>query len=95
MYSKNSKEYYTKKGKSDIKKILGNQVLKSIKSIKNDEYLKQALLRSSLQNLFRFLSTINESINAKIELNIFKGELSKQAKLDCARTFIEALFYDC
>lgn len=84
MYGEKSEKYYISKAESEIKRILGNQLLKSIKSIKSEEYLKKALVRNCLQELFRTLSKLTENSQAKLDLKIFRGELSKQAKIEYA-----------
>ena len=84
MYGEKSEKYYISKAEQELKKILGNQLLKSIKLVKSDDYLKKSLLKNCLQELFRMLSILNESNEARLELNIFRGELSKQAKIEYA-----------
>ncbi len=84
MYGEKSEKYYISKAEQELKRTLGNQLLKAIKSIKSDENLKKTLIKNCMQELFRTLSRLTESNQAKIDLKLFKGELSKQAKIDYA-----------
>ena len=84
MYGEKSEKYYISKAEQELKRILGNQLLKSIKSVKSDEVLKKILIRNCLQELFRTLSKITENNQAKLDLKLYRGELSKQAKIDYA-----------
>ncbi len=86
MYGDNSKKYYEKKAKKELDKILGNQLLNSIKILKDEQLQEKLLVRNILQEMFRFLSILNESNEAKLNLyRNYKGEMSKQAKRDFAK----------
>lgn len=83
MYGDKSKKYYENKAKKELDKILGNQLLNSIKILGNQEIQEKALARNLLQETFRLLSILNESNEAKLNLySNYKGEMSKQAKKD-------------
>lgn len=86
MYGDSSKKYYEKKAKKELDKILGNQLLNSIKMLKNEQLQEKQLVRNIFQEMFRFLSILNESNEAKLDLYTnYKGEMSKQAKRDFAK----------
>lgn len=86
MYGDGSKKYYEQKAKKELDKILGNQLLNSIKILKNEQLQEKLLVRDILQEMFRFLSILNESNEAKLNLySNYKGEMSKQAKKDFAK----------
>ncbi len=86
MYGDSSKKYYEEKAKKELDKILGNQLLNSIKILKNEQLQERLLVRNILQEMFRFLSILNESDEAKLNLySNYKGEMSKQAKKDFAK----------
>lgn len=82
-YGKDSKSYYEKKAKKELDIILGNQLLNAIKMINYEKKQEKILARNLLQEMFRFLSILNESNEAKLNLYTnYKGEMSKQAKKD-------------
>lgn len=80
MYGEKSKKFYEEKSKEQLKRILGNQLLNSIKLVKKDEFNKKIIIKNMMQEIFRVLSKINESNIAKLELNSLRNELSLQAK---------------
>lgn len=85
MYGEGSKKYYEKKAIKDLEKILGNQFLYAVKMLNLELLEKKTLVNNLLQDMFRFLSILNESNEAKLNLyNNYKGEMSKQAKRDFA-----------
>lgn len=86
MYGDKSKKYYKDKAKKELDKILGNQLLTSIKILSHQEIQEKILARNLLQEMFRFLSILNESNEAKLNLySNYKGEMSQQAKKDFAK----------
>ena len=83
VYSLMLKSYYEKKAKKELDIILGNQLLNAIKMINYEKKQEKILARNLLQEMFRFLSILNESNEAKLNLYTnYKGEMSKQAKKD-------------
>lgn len=80
MYGESRKEYFEHKAEGQLKRILGNQLLNSIKLIKFEEFNKKLIINNTLQGMFKFLSQLNESNKSKISLNSYKSELSLQAK---------------
>lgn len=86
MYGNSSKKYYEEKSKKELDKILGNQLLNSIKILKNEQLQEKQFIKNIFQEMFRFLSILNESNEAKLKLySNYKGEMSKQAKKDFAK----------
>lgn len=86
-YSGNSKKYYENKAKKELNTILGNQLLNSIKMINYEKKQEKIIAKNLLQELFRFLSILNDSNEAKLNLySNYRGEMSKQAKKDFARS---------
>ena len=86
MYGESSKVYYQKKAKKELEKILGNQLLNSIKILKKEQLQEKATINNIFQEMFRFLSVLNESNESKLNLYTnYKNEMSKQAKKDFAR----------
>lgn len=82
-YGEDSKNYYEKKAKKELDIILGNQLLNSIKMINYEERQEKRIAGTLLQEMFRFLSILNESNEAKLNLYTnYKNEMSKQAKKD-------------
>lgn len=83
LYGENSKNYYEKKAKKELDIILGNQLLNSIKMINYEKRQEKRIAGTLLQEMFRFLSILNESNGAKLNLYTnYKNEMSKQAKKD-------------
>lgn len=81
------KKYYENKAKKELNTILGNQLLNSIKMINYEKKQKKIIAKNLLQELFRFLSILNDSNEAKLNLySNYRGEMSKQAKKDFARS---------
>jgi len=86
MYGENSKKYYTQKAEKELENILGNQFLYAVKGVILENTSEQKFASNLLQDIFRFLSILNESNAAKYNLyKNYKGEMSKQAKRDLAR----------
>ena len=85
-YGGNSKKYYENKARKDLNTILGNQLLNSIKMINYENKQEKLIAKNLLQELFRFLSILNDSNEAKLDLySNYRKEMSKQAKKDYAR----------
>ena len=84
LYGKKSKEFYENKSKQELKRILGNQLLNSMKKIKQEDYQKKIIIKNTMQDVFRFLSALNQSNSARFELNTYRPELSAQAKKEYA-----------
>lgn len=86
VYGENSKKYYEQKAKKELDKILGNQLLNSIKMLNDEKLQEKTFIRNILQEMFRFLSILNESNESKLNLySNYRHEMSKQAKKDFAR----------
>lgn len=86
MYGENSKKYYENKAKKELENILGNQFLNAIKMINNEKLQDRRFITNLMQELFRTLSIVTESNQAKYNLfTEYKGEMSKQAKKDFAK----------
>jgi len=84
-YGEDSKSYYEKKAKKDLDIILGNQLLNAIKMINYEKKQEKMIARNLLQEMFRFLSILNESNLSKLDLYAnHKEDMSKQAKKDLA-----------
>lgn len=95
MYGDKSKKFYEQKARKELKKILGNQLLKSIKIINYEKSQEKIIAKNLLQEIFRFLSILNESNEAKLNLyNNYRGEMSKQAKKDFAKNKANASSMD-
>ncbi len=84
VYSDKKADYYENKAKEDLKKILGNQLLKAIKEINYEENEEKYLVRSVIQSLFRIFSQENERNMANLKLITGRGELSKESKIEYA-----------
>ena len=85
MYGDSSKKYYEKKANQELDKLLGNQFLYAVKMLNLEQLEKRTLVNNLVQDIFRFLSILNESNEAKLHLyKNYKGEMSKQAKRDYA-----------
>ena len=83
MYGESSKNYYKKKAQKELENILGNQFLYAVKMTDYENLQKKIFAKNLLQEMFRFLSILNESNEAKYNLyKNYKGELSTQAKKD-------------
>ena len=86
LYGESEKKSLEKKAKEKLENILGNQVLTCIKQLNIEQFKKQVIIEGIIQNLFRTLSIIVESNEAKHELyKNYRGEMSKQAKRDYAK----------
>ena len=85
MYGDGSKKYYEKKAIQELDKLLGNQFLNAVKMLNLEQFENKTLVNNLVQEMFRFLSILNESNEAKYNLyKNYKGEMSKQAKRDFA-----------
>ena len=86
MYGKSSKIYYENKAKKELNKILGNQLLNKIKELNLQEKQEKRFVTNLLQEMFRFMSILNESNEAKFDLYFnYRSDMSMQAKKDFAK----------
>lgn len=86
LYGDTNKKELEEKAIKQLDNILGNQLLKAIKEINQENLRKQVLVNSIIQDLFRTLTLLVESNNSKYDLyKNYKGEMSKQAKKDYAK----------
>lgn len=86
LYGDTNKKELEVKAIKQLDNILGNQLLKAIKEIKQENFRKQVLVNNLIQDLFRTLTLLVESNNSKYDLyKNYKGEMSKQAKRDYAK----------
>lgn len=91
MYGKTNKNNIKLKSEKELNNILGNQFLKALKDIKIYNKNQKYFIRNLLQELFRTLSSINESTISKINLySNYKSSMSKQAKKDYAKNMENA-----
>ncbi len=71
------------KAEQELKKIIGNQFLNSVKDMKYNKLNEKIFINNLLQEIYRMISVLNESNNSKKQLyrrnNI---DMSKQAQMD-------------
>ncbi|MCX8075232.1 MAG: relaxase MobL [Clostridia bacterium] len=71
------------KVEQELKKIIGNQFLSSVKDMKYDKLNEKIFINNLLQEIYRMISVLNESNNSKKELyRRYNIDMSKQAQID-------------